>query len=94
MGHKGYNSCGSQVLFLSSACYSLSAVTSYFPAGLESWPVGPPRVPKLSPEHKPNFIVIQVDDMGWDDIGLHHPRGPDGVSSAGAQTPNIDKLIK
>jgi arylsulfatase A-like enzyme len=32
--------------------------------------------------------------MGWDDIGLHHPHGPDGVTSAGAQTPNIDKLIK
>jgi arylsulfatase A-like enzyme len=32
--------------------------------------------------------------MGWDDIGLHYPRGPDGVTSAGAQTPNIDKLIK
>jgi hypothetical protein len=64
------------------------------PAALESWPVGPPQVPRLSPKEKPNFIVVQVDDMGWDDIGLHHPRGPDGVSSAGAQTPNIDKLIK
>jgi arylsulfatase A-like enzyme len=64
------------------------------PAALESWPVGPPRVPRLPPKKKPNFIVIQVDDMGYDDIGLHHPRGPNGISSAGAQTPNIDKLIK
>jgi arylsulfatase A-like enzyme len=41
-----------------------------------------------------NFIVILVDDMGYDDIGLHHPRGPDGRSSIGAQTPNIDRLIR
>ncbi|KAF6235444.1 alkaline-phosphatase-like protein [Scenedesmus sp. NREL 46B-D3] len=32
--------------------------------------------------------------MGWDDIGLHHPRALDGLKSAGAQTPHIDKLIK
>jgi hypothetical protein len=32
--------------------------------------------------------------MGFDDIGLHHPRGPDGLSSIGAQTPNIDRLIR
>ncbi|WIA15052.1 hypothetical protein OEZ85_001752 [Tetradesmus obliquus] len=64
------------------------------PPNLQSWPVQPPRVPPLSPSDKPNFVVIQVDDMGWDDIGLHHPRGPDGVTSAGAQTPNLDKLIK
>ncbi|WIA22268.1 hypothetical protein OEZ85_004589 [Tetradesmus obliquus] len=60
----------------------------------QSWPVTQPRVPPLSPGDKPNFVVIQVDDMGWDDIGLHHPRAPDGASSAGAQTPNVDKLIK
>uniref|UniRef100_A0A383WL69 Sulfatase N-terminal domain-containing protein n=1 Tax=Tetradesmus obliquus TaxID=3088 RepID=A0A383WL69_TETOB len=62
------------------------------PPNLQSWPVGPPRVPALQPGQKPNFIVILVDDQGYDDIGLHHPRGPDGVSSAGAQTPNLDKL--
>ncbi|WIA18227.1 hypothetical protein OEZ85_009698 [Tetradesmus obliquus] len=61
---------------------------------LQSWPQGPPRVPPLSPGQNPNFIMILVDDMGYDDIGLHHPRAPDGVRSAGAQTPNIDKLIK
>jgi arylsulfatase A-like enzyme len=43
---------------------------------------------------RPNFIVILADDMGWDDIGLHHPRGPDSTTSAGAQTPNIDRLIQ
>ncbi|WIA18401.1 hypothetical protein OEZ85_009862 [Tetradesmus obliquus] len=64
------------------------------PPNLQSWPVGPPRVPALQPGQKPNFIVILVDDQGYDDIGLHHPRGPDGVSSAGAQTPNLDKLMK
>jgi arylsulfatase A-like enzyme len=51
-------------------------------------------VPPLPAGKRPNFIVILADDMGWDDIGLHHPRGPDGTTSAGAQTPNIDKLIK
>jgi arylsulfatase len=61
---------------------------------LPSWPVGPPKQPALAADTKPNFIVILGDDMGWDDIGLHHPRGPDGVKSAGAQTPNIDKLIQ
>jgi arylsulfatase A-like enzyme len=51
-------------------------------------------VPPLPAGKRPNFIVILADDMGWDDIGLHHPRGPDGTTSAGAQTPNIDRLIK
>jgi hypothetical protein len=36
-------------------------------------------------------MMVLVDDMGYDDIGLHHPRAPDGTRSAGAQTPNIDK---
>lgn len=35
---------------------------------------------------KPNFIIIQLDDLGWDDISLH---GNDII-----ETPNIDKLGK
>jgi arylsulfatase A-like enzyme len=65
------------------------------PAELQSWPVTPaPLVPKLQKGEQPNFIVILVDDLGFDDIGLHHPRGKDGIKSIGVQTPNIDRLIQ
>ncbi|KAF6262205.1 alkaline-phosphatase-like protein [Scenedesmus sp. NREL 46B-D3] len=64
-------------------------------ANLQSWPLASePIIPALKEGERPNFIVILVDDMGLDDIGAHHPRGPDGLASIGAQTPNIDRLIR
>ena len=38
----------------------------------------------FTPELQPNFILIQCDDLGWDDLGLH---GNEWV-----ETPNLDSL--
>jgi arylsulfatase A-like enzyme len=42
-------------------------------------------IPVILPatERPPNFLVIQCDDLGWDDLGLHHPL---------VATPRIDAL--
>ena len=37
-------------------------------------------------EEKPNFILINVDDLGWKDLGCY--------GSAVYETPNIDNLAK
>ncbi|MCP5113046.1 MAG: sulfatase-like hydrolase/transferase, partial [bacterium] len=37
-------------------------------------------------EEKPNFVVIFVDDMGYNDLGCYGARDP------GIRTPNIDQM--
>lgn len=74
---------------------SAQRIAACIAADLQSWPLASePIIPALKEGERPNFIVILVDDMGLDDIGAHHPRGPDGLASIGAQTPNIDRLIR
>ncbi|PTM10361.1 MAG: aryl-sulfate sulfohydrolase [Bacteroidetes bacterium] len=40
----------------------------------------------INKEHKPNIIIINVDDMGWRDVGF--------MGSEYYETPNIDQLSK
>lgn len=39
--------------------------------------------PALAAESRPSFLIIQCDDLGWDDIGCNNPL---------VHTPNIDQL--
>lgn len=38
-------------------------------------------------QERPNILVIQTDDQGYDDVGIHHPRGENLL-----ETPHIDRL--
>lgn len=37
-------------------------------------------------DHRPNFLIILMDDMGWADLGVQDPRG--------SMTPNMDALAQ
>ncbi|WIA22469.1 hypothetical protein OEZ85_004766 [Tetradesmus obliquus] len=56
----------------------------------------PPQRAQLPPLHpasskQPNFIYLLVDDMGYDDLALHHPTG--GMH-AWLRTANMDRLVR
>lgn len=38
---------------------------------------------------RPNILLIQTDDQGYDDVGIHHPAGENLL-----ETPNIDRLAE
>lgn len=59
-------------LFLSSLC--LTALASCKPGGTGQQ------------DHKPNILLLYVDDLGFGDIGINGARG--------VQTPNIDRLAE
>jgi arylsulfatase A-like enzyme len=40
-------------------------------------------------EGRPNILLIQTDDQGYDDIGIHHPPGENLL-----ETPHIDRLAQ
>ncbi|MBV6652544.1 MAG: sulfatase-like hydrolase/transferase [Mameliella sp.] len=42
------------------------------------------RAPSKSTPKRPNFLIIQVDDLGYDDLGLH--------GNPYLSTPYLDKL--
>ena len=55
-----------------------------FTAGCQSSPTVPPRPAPAEPGTRPNIIMIVVDDLRWDELGVSgHPY---------LETPNIDRL--
>jgi arylsulfatase A-like enzyme len=51
-------------------------------------------IPPLPSGKKPNIIMILLDDMGFDDIAMHHPRTESNGKPRYLQTPNIDRLVR
>lgn len=65
-------------------CHPLLVVHAAMP--LPAKEVKPPAWPAVS--GRPNFIYLLLDDLGYDDVGLHHPPG------SAVRTPNIDRLLR
>jgi hypothetical protein len=48
----------------------------------------------MPPGKKPNIIIILVDDMGFDDIAMHHPEVRPNGEPRYLSTPNLDRLMR
>ena len=53
-----------------------------------------PLLPPLPPGKKPNIIVILADDLGFDDIAMHHANVELNGQPRYLSTPNLDKLMR